>query len=218
MNYLDRPYFAAGTGVPDWLTVCDRGVRLRVKHVEAFLRGKDISRTEAEIAEGILRHILDDRLFHQSRPFAELSLNLTVEVRDALEPDAGFRPGFLGHLLVEVLLDASLVADNPRLLEEYYRVMEAVDPAKIENVVNEIATRRTERLAIMISRFTRERILCDYREDAKLMVRLNQVMRRVKLAPLPESFIELLPRAREMVERRRGELLEGIVYGTSSTL
>jgi hypothetical protein len=36
--FLDQPYFMAGTGVPDWLTVVDRRVRLRAKHAEAGLR------------------------------------------------------------------------------------------------------------------------------------------------------------------------------------
>lgn len=208
ISFLDRPYFAAGTGVPDWLSVCDRSVRLRGKHVEAFTPGED--RQAAEVVGGILRHIRDDRVFHQSRPFAELSLKLTVEARDALEPDAGFRPGFLGHLLVEVLLDASLAAENPHLLDEYYRVMKSVDAVVVESTVNRIGPRRTDRLAVMISRFLQERILYDYLEDAKLMVRLNQVMRRVKLPLLPDGFVEVLPRAREMVQRHREELLEGI--------
>ena len=65
-------------------------------------------------------------------------------------------------------------------------------------------------LAPMISRFRRERILRDYLEDDKLLVRLNQVMRRLELAPLPERLRELLPQSRRLVEDRRSELLEGI--------
>ena len=209
IKFLDQPYFAVGTGIPDWLTVCDRSVRLRSKRVEAFI--SDADNPAAEVAGGVLRHIRDDAFFHQSRAFAELSLALTVEFRDALGADSGFRPSFLAHLLVEVLLDASLVAENPRLMEEYYRLLESVDLHTVEAAVNAIGPLQTERLALMISKFTQERILCDYLEDAKLLMRLNQVMRRVKLARLPESFIELLPRVREMVERRRGELLDGIL-------
>ena len=209
MNFLDRPYFAAGTGVPDWLTVCDRGVRMRGRHLEAFCPGGDCR--AAEVVDGILRHIRDDGLFHQSRAFAELSLELTIESRQALSDDSSFRPGFLGHLLVEVLLDASLVAENPGKMEDYYRVLGSIDATVVQGAVNGVGRRRTERLATMISRFYQERILCDYLEDGKLMARLNQIMSRVKLPRLPESFIEVLPPARELVENRRGELLEGIL-------
>ncbi len=208
LPFLDRPYFAAGTGVPDWLTVVDRRVRLRSKHVQPFL--EDTDEQIASVAGGVLQHISDDARFHNSRAFAETSLELTARARDALGGERGMRPSFLGHLLVEVLLDASLLADNPGKMEEYYAVLESVDPMLIKRAVNRMATRRTDRLAEMILRFCRERILADYAEDGKLMVRLNQVMRRVRLAELPDGFAALLPGTRRLVDSRKAELLEGV--------
>lgn len=208
MHFLDRPYFAAGTSVPDWLTVADRGTRVRPQSAERL--ANDPQSEIAAVARGVLQHIRDDRRFHQGRAFAELSLELTVAARETLRPEAGMQPAFLGHLLVEVLLDASLVAEAPARLEEYWETLDCVDPRLVEEVVNRLASRPTERLAEMISGFCRERILRDYLEDGKLFVRLNQVMRRVRLAPLPEGFRDLLPEARRRVEDRKAELLEGI--------
>ena len=85
-----------------------------------------------------------------------------------------------------------------------------VDGRRVEEAVNRMTPRRTAKLAPMISRFCRERILWDYLEDAKLLVRLNQVMRRVGLDQLPERLREVLPTARHLVASRQGELLEGI--------
>ena len=208
MPFLDRPYFAAGTGVPDWLAVADRGTRVRPKSAE--LLTKDPQPRTVGVARGVLQHVRDDRRFHQGRAFAEVSLELTAAVRDTLGADKGFRPAFLAHLLVEVLLDASLVARHPARLEAYWRTLDSVDPLLIEQAVNRMASRPTDRLAPMISGFRRERILRDYLEDGKLFVRLNQVMRRVKLAQLPEGLRRLLPTARRMVEDRKAELLDGI--------
>lgn len=208
LPFLDRPYFVAGTGVPDWLTVADRGVRVRRKSAERV--AGDSQPQTASVAGGVLQHLRDDHRFHQGRAFAELSLGLTAAVRETLGADTSFRPLFLGHLLVEILLDASLVAENPARLEAYYRALDRVDALLVEEVVNRMASRPTRRLAPMISRFCREQILRDYLEDGKLFVRVNQVMRRVKLAQLPESFLRLLPEARRLVGQRKGELLEGI--------
>ena len=208
LHFLDRPYFAAGTGVPDWLTVVDRGVRIRRKHAEPL--ADDADPLTAAVARGVIQHIADDGRFHQGRAFAELSLELSAAARETLGADTSFRPLFLGHLLVEVLLDASLVAEDPARLEAYYRALDCVDALLVQQVVNRMASRPTERLAPMISGFCREQILRDYLEDGRLLVRLNQVMRRVKLAQLPEGFRELLPEARRLVEDRKGELLEGI--------
>lgn len=208
LPFLDNPYFAAGTGVPDWLTVADRPVRVRVKHAEPF--ADDPDRPTASVARGVIQHVRDDACFHQTRAFAELSLELSAAVRDLLGEDPGFRAAFLGHLLVEVLLDASLIAEDTARLEAYYRTIDSVDPRVIEEAVNRMAPRKTTRLALMISRFSEARILWDYLEDAKLLKRLNQVMHRAKLAQLPDHFVDLLPEARRRVDDRKAELLEAL--------
>jgi hypothetical protein len=205
IRFLDDPYFVAGTGVPDWLTVADRRVRIRRRHLAAKL--SDADRATAALAQGIQQHLDDDAWFHESRAFVELSLAMSAAARDVLGEPQGMRPAFLGHLLVEVLLDASLIAENPPRLDEYYRLLECVDPARVQEEVNRMAPRPAERLAWMIGAFCRERILWDYLDDEKLLRRLNQVMRRVGLAELPEGFAGLLPTARHLVDRRKPELI-----------
>jgi hypothetical protein len=85
-----------------------------------------------------------------------------------------------------------------------------VDARRVEAAVNRMAPRPTERLAAFIEIFRRERILWDYLEDGKLMVRLNQIMRRVGLEGLPDEFAAVLPTARDLVMERKRLLLEGI--------
>ena len=45
------------------------------------------------------------------------------------------------------------------------------------------------------------------REDGKLLVRLNHVMRRVGLPQLPPELAELFPEMRAIIRSRRHELL-----------
>jgi len=205
VRFLDDPCFVAGTGVPDWLSVADREVRIRRRHLAAAMARAGPE--DLRLLRGMRQHLDDDAWFHETRAFAELSLALSAEARDVLVEPQGLRPAFLGHLLVEVLLDAALIAENPARLEDYYRLLEMADPSQIQDVVNRMAQRPTDRLAGMIRLFCRERILWDYLDDAKLLKRLNQVMRRVGLAELPEGFVVLLPTARHLVERRKAELL-----------
>ena len=49
---------------------------------------------------------------------------------------------FLHSMLVEVLLDAALIAENPERLDTYYRVLASVDPARVEAAVNCMAPLR----------------------------------------------------------------------------
>ncbi len=212
LPFLDRPYFAAGTAVPDWLMVADRSVRLRSKHIEASLeKGEDDGDPcTREVAAGALQHLRDDARFHATRAFAETTLELAALVRKVMRGETGGRTSavLLSHLLVEILLDASLAAENTRRLDEYYRLLDGIDPYRVETAVNRFARRPTERLAPFIELFRRERVLCDYAEDGRLMRRLNQIMRRVGLDPLPDEFAALLPVARTLVFQRRRELWE----------
>ena len=208
LPFLDRPYFVAGTAVPDWLTVADRQVRLRSKHAEAFVSDPDPC--AAAVAGGVLQHLRDDGQFHGTRAFAETSLELTGRARDALGGETGLRPAFLGHLLTELLLDAVLVVEDRDRLTAYYLALDEVDAQRVEAAVNRMGPRPAERLAIFIDLFRRERILWDYLEDGKLMVRLNQIMRRVKLESLPDDFTAVLADARRVVAERKNALLEGI--------
>lgn len=195
----------AGTAVPDLLNVADRGVRTRSKHAVQWIEHADPQL--AAVARGIVQHHSDDARFHENLAFVELSWQFTVAIRDHLPPDDGLRPSFLGHILVEILLDAVLIAASGNLLEAYYDAMNSIDPARLEAAVNLIAARPTNRLAPLLPMFCRERFLSDYSDDSKLLVRLNQVMRRVRLATLPPEIIDLLPAARRAVAARRAELL-----------
>jgi len=208
LPFLAEPYFVAGTAVPDWLTVVDRKVRVRRRHAEAFTAAADPPL--AAIARGLIQHLRDDVHFHATRAFAETTLELSAATRRALGNDPGFRPSFLGHLLVEVLLDASLAARHAEQVAMYYRALEAVDPLRVQQAVNQMVPRPTDRLAAMIAAFRREPLLADYLDDTRLLARLNQVMRRVKFAPLPDGFTAILPWARRLIDARCGDLLAGI--------
>jgi hypothetical protein len=213
LPFLEDPYFIAGTGVPDWLMVVDRQSRVRLRGARACF-GHEDPLVDA-VARGAAQHLCDDARFHETRAFAELSWGLTAAAKDLLGPDTSMRPSFLGHLLVELLLDATLIAEDPRRLDRYYELLDAIDAAAVQAAVNCFASRPAERLAWMIERFREARVLGDYLDDARLMVRLNQVMRRVGMAPLPDSIAEILPAARQQVAERRGELLEGIPAAAS---
>jgi hypothetical protein len=208
LPFLDQPYFGAATGVPDWLTVADRNSRVRLKLAEPFLA--DADPVTAAVAGGVAQHLRDDLRFHATRAFIETTLELSAEVRRMTETDAGFRTHFAAHLLVEVLLDATLTEEHPEKLNLYYLVLDSVDEQMVQQAVNRMSTQPTARLAPFIFLFRQERILWDYLEDGRLVVRLNQVMRRVGFAPLPDGFAELLPAARALVRGRRRELLDGI--------
>jgi hypothetical protein len=204
--FIESPFFLAGTALPDLMNIVDRRNRIRSKSAVPLL--EDADPAVAQLAAGVVRHHQDDAWFHESAAFAELSLQFTVRVRDALPGDEGFRPHFLGHILVEILLDAALIAQDHAQLEAYYAAFDALDVDRIRQAAERMAPRPIPDLARGVQRFSRERFLWDYLDDGKLSFRLNQVMRRVGLPTLPDKFQLLLPDMRRDVAAQLQELLE----------
>ncbi len=134
-------------------------------------------------------------------------MRLAVELRDLLPGDSGFRPMFVGHILTEMLLDSFWIRDQRSMADQYYDAIDSVSAKAVERCVNLITGKPTDRLAAVIERFWEAKFLYDYIDHDKLLYRLNQVMNRVRLAPLPEPVGQWLPRAAELVESRRTELL-----------
>jgi len=204
-HFAGEPYVLAGTAAPDWLSVIDRKIRLRSRTAAEFTENGDP--VLAAVARGVVQHHIDDAWFHSTPAFNELSLSFAVESRAALPGDEGFRPSFLGHILVELLLDAALAEEAPQRLDEYYAALSALDAAATERAISRLATRPVERIAALVPRFVNERFLYDYLDDGKLLTRLNHVMRRVGLPQLPPDIAELFPSMRQRVRNQKIALL-----------
>lgn len=201
-RWLDRPWLLAGTAVPDWLGTADRSWRLRRARVEPFANGDGSARSE--VAAGIVQHLDDDRWFHEAEAFRRTSARLADGFREVAPTEEGHRPGFLGHLATEMLLDAVLIERDPSRLDRYYEALTSVDPLAVQASVNEFAAGPgTERLAPFIGRFLETRFLRDYADLGTLRVRLGQVLSRVGLPPLPASAEAVLARGRTQVRARR---------------
>ena len=59
LAHLDDPYLLAGTAVPDWLNVADRGVRVRSRQAVPFI--DDADQSLALLARGIIQRRMKRR-------------------------------------------------------------------------------------------------------------------------------------------------------------
>jgi hypothetical protein len=208
-RFLDDPNFLAGTAVPDWLCVSDRGTRVRSRRIEAAQDGMTFE--QKRIVSGISQHLADDDTFHRLPLFATLETDLSARFRAGMPDRFDHRPGFLGHIVTELMLDAFLAENNPTLLQQYYRAMSAVDTTAVQVTVNLVAARPATHLAKLIQKFNSLQFLYDYLDDAKLLARLNQVLKRVTLPPLDDSFQSVLSDARRLLRIHGDSLLKGVV-------
>ena len=207
-RFLNSPLMVAGTAVPDWLSVVDRRVRVRSRRIleHLYLLDADL-RT---IAEGMLQHLHDDDLFHRSVRFVMLESELSSRFRRIMPDRFDHRPPFLGHIVIELLLDDFIAQQIPEVLNNYYAALSQVSPLQIQEAVNTVATRTTNHLAGFVQQFRTAQFLFDYADDTRLLGRLNQVMKRVTLPPLEADCLPVLRDARQLLAQHGGELLDAV--------
>ncbi len=209
LPFLEHPYYVAGTAIPDWIRVVDKRTRVRSKTVNSFLSeySEKCCPTTLALCQGILQHHADDDWFHNTQTFLALNEQFARELRELMGDDASMRAGFVGHISIELLLDAVLIEQSPSGLAKYYRVLEGLDHAFIESTLEQILDRPVGNVAKLIRRFAVERFMYDYLEDTRLLRRLNQIMVRVNLPPLPNALLNWLPEARQVVFQNSAALL-----------
>lgn len=202
--FLNDPYFAVGCCIPDWLSAVDRKVRARERLATKFIDHQDS--IVAKLAKGVVQHHRDDHWFHQTLAFNELSLQFAVELRELFQ-ERGMRPGLIGHIVVELFLDAWIHEQNPGRLEYFYKQVSSVDPFKVQAAVNQFVTRQTDGLAKEIERFIAVRYLFDYSSNEGMIFRLNRVFTVIRLKPISDAIYGWMPEARLKTYSRAKELL-----------
>ncbi len=195
--------------MPDWIRVVDKRTRVRSKTVKNFLeeQPEKLGPSILAFCHGILQHHADDDWFHNTQAFLALNVQFSRELRDLMGDDASMRAGFVGHISIELLLDAVLIERSPSDLSRYYRVLDSLDHTFIESTLEQILGRPVPNIAKLIRRFAIERFMYDYLDDRRLLRRLNQIMTRVNLPPLQDALLHWLPAARQAVLQNADALL-----------
>lgn len=191
--------------MPDWLSVVDRKCRVRSKFVSQKI--DQLEGTALDIALGIQQHLHDDRWFHGTEAFYKVTAEMAGSFRETIGTTEHGYSGFLGHIVMELLLDAALIEQHREQLDQFYQALSSINRSHVQSVVSELATRPADNLAHWIDLFIRERFLEDYLDDERLLTRLNQVMKRVSLPKLPPQTVQTLQFGRELVRNQVFQLL-----------
>ncbi len=215
-RFLDNPYIVAGVALPDWLSVVGRQYRARsntakialadLHQVEVFSNESDRSLV-GDFLQGVIQHHADDDTFHQNETFILTSAKLSVALRAIHGPGSSIRSGFLGHIVIELLLDDTLSRSDRNLLREYYRVIDSLDRELVCKAASLAVGKEVVGLDKWIDRFVEERFLEDYSDDRRLLRRLNQIMKRVGLEQLGDETLAWLALCRDEVSRLSSDLL-----------
>ncbi|MDP1562856.1 MAG: hypothetical protein Q8M16_15875 [Pirellulaceae bacterium] len=205
-RYLDRPAFALGTLVPDFMNMVDRRARVRRRQAEQFLDFPDDF--VAELAAGIVRHHHDDHRFHNAPVFLGLQERLSQHLRTNCPDPRGLRSWFTAHIAIEMLLDWVIMDEQPKSLDRLYGLFTNVECQQFRQAVESIAGCELPRFDPMHQFFITERFLDDYQTDPGLFYRINRILSRVGLDPFEAEQIAWVPIARQWVAAEAEMLLE----------
>jgi hypothetical protein len=211
--HLDSPWTLTGTALPDWLRLLHRKARVRLDEVRAVAESEDGPR--GRLARGLLAHHEDDRRFHQSQAFHGATRYLTDRIRQENASRLKIRPSFVSHILLEMLLDAALMAEDPSRVDRYYASLAEVPPREVwEHVQAWVPAgiahgHQVSMLPRVMERFLGAAFLHDYHHDEDLLFRLDQVMGRLGLDSPAPVLRPLLSHFREEVANRAEALIAG---------
>ena len=205
-SFLDRPFAVAGSCLPDWIAAC-KGPRLRAASLPT--PRVPLSPENAQIREGVIDHLDTDARFHANPRFRQACKELTLAVRTARTPDPHYRASFVGHVLVELLLDAELIDRDPSGLQRFYEATRAIDSEDLVHRASVVLSiEPLPALARLHRRFNELEFLRDYRDDQLIVARLLDVGRRAGLDLGPaEPLTTVLPWARNHVRSCTDALL-----------
>lgn len=195
LRFLDDPWSLAGACLPDWLRVIDRRARVHLPALDAVPPIDDI---DQRLDRGVRAHHDDDLRFHTHLHFSTLT-DETVRALRTLTPDPRFRASTVGHILVEMLLDAALLERVPDSGARFYAALATLDGERIATFARARTARPLELMGPLLERFTMARFIFGYRDDTGVQRAMNGVLGRTGLPHVPDGFTDVVREARPRV-------------------
>lgn len=183
--YLDRDrvnsYFVVGAATPDLLSIYNSSLRIKARHLRKMSEDQ-AGRITPPFLSGLYRHFFADGVFHLSPHFKEQTKrisNMLVEYFPDLDIQRKF---FIGHILLELLIDKVLIDENPGILESYYGHFEGLQPFKELKKASELAVgHELPNYEAYMKKFMRRRYLYEYAKFEHIAWVLRRILRRVSI-------------------------------------
>ena len=213
MNFLshynvhatESPEFNFGLLFPDFLGIISRGYKLQ--HFK-----NDFSGESPNLLLGIAHHELADGLWHQSGFFKDKCDLIKVVLSAYGFYKKPFRPFFMSHVMLEILMDRAIVRESEAHPNKMYDSLEEVGDALIQEISD--VHKATSEFGRFFANFRSNRYVFSYSDNEMFIYALNRLFSRVKHPQLVftdriqrDSFVQELD---SLIEKDYHTILEDI--------
>ncbi len=179
--YLEQhhpsPYFRFASVFPDLLR--QSHPRLKLHSMKPYE-----TNTGKLLQEGIEKHFLADKAFHNSE-FFKLHYGM---IKDQFARSGFIHPErksfFIAHILLEIILDRMIVLHENHVCRNFYNDLAEIDESHIENLLGGHPGYSHEKFSRHFMRFKTSRYLYSYSGTQHIVYALNKICMRTGIREL----------------------------------
>lgn len=182
MNFLSHYYFdrnansyqVLGAVLPDLLKHASNA-RIHPGRIQDQLRGTNALES---ILQGWNNHLEVDRIFHNSGFFSYHTGILKAKIKPLVE-HMQFRPSFMAHITLELLLDYLLLQNNKVHPGKFYEHLEDTNTSQLTTFLTICGFDHQESFFKFYSSFKSSRYLFSYQQIENISYAINRICMRV---------------------------------------
>lgn len=186
------PYYNLGLVLPDLMGMVRRGWKLKQTHLQNHIKP-----VHKALASGALAHLEMDNWFHKTQFFIQSRGVVKTTLENAGVTYPPHRPGFLSHVLLELLLDRLIVQHHPEKVSKFYNELAKVEVEWLRSFFEGIELSFDDNFPGFFTQFVNNRFAFSYAQNVSLLNALNQISRRVAQPPFTATQMQDLQRRLE---------------------
>ncbi len=196
MNFLSHyrhelpcedPYFAAGLMLPDILSNYSHRAKKAIK-LHPWRLAEPDSEAGRRLAKGVRQHYAVDEAFHPSDFFVQNTHFIRGLMADYPFDCFPRRAYAIEHILLEIILDRTILRSDPDICDQLYDLLDTVEEAEIAGLLEVNGHNgHSKGAASHFDRFRMQRFIYDYTIDYRLVELVGQINRRLGNPPLTDK-------------------------------
>ncbi|MFN0202459.1 MAG: hypothetical protein ACKVTZ_13120 [Bacteroidia bacterium] len=173
---IENHHFILGVCSPDLISIFNREVRFKARKIEA----QHLSSTDYAFLQGVLRHFEVDAVFHSCQFFEEETQFISLQLKEIFG-DVARRRFFVAHILLELLIDKILIAQNPNLVDDFYLRFEKIGIPPLVQMSEALALMPLPSYDNFLEKFLSNQYLYHYSEAEYICFVLKRLLHRVHI-------------------------------------